>query len=90
MILQKMILNVWLQQFIITIPGTTNINDSDIRAFSDQYFESCYNEFCENGKWKTRMINRSFLLFRNSAVQMQTTIKDDLWQEYMLIKGMIE
>ena len=63
--------------------------DSDIRAFSDQYFESCYNEFCENGKWKTRMRNRSFLLFRNSAVQMQTTIKDDLWQEYMLIKGML-
>lgn len=63
--------------------------DSDIRAFSDQYFESCYNEFCENGKWKTQMRNRSFLLFRNSAVQMQTTIKDDLWQEYMLIKGML-
>ena len=42
--------------------------DSDIRAFSDQYFESCYNEFCENGKWKTRMINRSFLLFRNSGL----------------------
>lgn len=63
-------------------------NADEIRKFSDNYFKDCFNEFSEISDWKTKMVNRGKYLFnikKNDGVGND----EDLWHEYMLIKGML-
>lgn len=62
----------------------------EIREFSEKYFKDCFNEFCKASEWKTSMRNRGReLLFVNSKAYPNVVINEDIWQEYMLIKGML-
>ena len=63
--------------------------DAEIREFSNKYFKDCFNEFSEISDWKTKIGNRCELLFRNSDLDPNDIVKEDLWYEYMLIKGML-
>lgn len=63
--------------------------DAEIREFSNKYFKDCFNEFSEISDWKTKIGNRCELLFRNSNIEPNDIVKEDLWYEYMLIKGML-
>ena len=61
-------------------------NADEIRKFSDNYFKDCFNEFSEISDWKTKMVNRGKYLF-NIKKNDGVGIDEDLWHEYMLIKG---
>ena len=63
-------------------------NADEIRKFSDNYFKDCFNEFSEISDWKTKMVNRGKYLF-NIKKNDGVGIDEDLWHEYMLIKGML-
>ena len=63
--------------------------DAEIREFSNKYFKDCFNEFSEISDWKTKIRNRCELLFRNSNLDPKRMENEDLWHEYMLIKGML-
>lgn len=63
--------------------------DAEIREFSNKYFKDCFNEFSEISDWKTKIGNRCELLFRNSNIEPNDIVKEDLWYEYMLINGML-
>lgn len=62
--------------------------DAEIREFSNKYFKDCFNEFSEISDWKTKMVNRGKYLF-NIKKNDGVGIDEDLWHEYMLIKGML-
>lgn len=63
--------------------------DVEIREFSNKYFKDCFNEFSEISDWETKIRNRCKLLFRNSNLESNRMVNEDLWHEYMLIKGML-
>lgn len=63
--------------------------DHEIREFSDRYFKDCFHEFISSTQWKTSLKNRTNLLFHNSREYPKEPVRETLWQEYLLIKGML-
>ncbi len=61
----------------------------DFEKFWEKHFKEQIREFCNNPDMSIRTQNLGNLLFRNDTSYEYKIVDDDVWCEYMLVKGML-
>lgn len=62
---------------------------SEIKAYSERYYENYIKEYLKHPEWKLHVANRNKLLFRNDNTAINFCGKERQWNQYLLIKGML-
>ena len=62
---------------------------SEIVEYCNTYYNEYVRDFMNQPHWKLQIANETKLLFRNTATDERNYIKNNIWNEYLLIKGML-
>ena len=64
-------------------------NDVQIREYCEKYYNGNIREYLGNPGWRIQMLNRTSRLFENDITSVPKIISDKVWNEYQVVKGML-
>lgn len=66
-----------------------NLSDAEILEYSTKYFENNLRDFLDRPEMAIRYTNRGRRLFENNITGFNKKVKEDTWNLYLIIKGML-
>jgi len=66
-----------------------SFDDKQIREYCEKYYKDNIKSYLGKQDWKIRMLNRTGRLFENDVSSVPRYITDETWNEYQVVKGML-
>lgn len=66
-----------------------DIDDDQILDYAEEYYSQCAREFLDDDKWEFSIGNIQYVIFRMNQTCHNADIEDEIWRQYILVKGML-
>lgn len=64
-------------------------NEEELGAYCERYYRKYVQEYLKSDDIAIHLTNRNYLLFTNQKKDMRIRPRENVWCEYMLVKGML-